>query len=74
MRVNWAKSEALLVQLSGEVMPSLPEGFQYGGKVLEVLELFLGTETKNCQLSRLSWWLGLSIIWLPQLFGTGWLL
>ncbi len=44
-RVNWAKSEALLVgQWRDQAVPSLPGGLQWGEEGLKVLGVFLGTE------------------------------
>uniref|UniRef100_H3BW47 Reverse transcriptase domain-containing protein n=1 Tax=Tetraodon nigroviridis TaxID=99883 RepID=H3BW47_TETNG len=44
-RVNWAKSEALLVgQWRGQVVPSLPGGLEWSKDGLKILGVFLGTE------------------------------
>ena len=76
-RVNWAKSEALLVgQWRDQTVPSLPGGLEWGKEGLKVLGVFLGTEgfqNKNWEgvkekvCARLSKWKWL----LPQLSYRG---
>lgn len=49
-RVNWAKSEALLVgQWRNQAVPSLPGGLQWEREGLKVLGVFLGTENVQAQ-------------------------
>ncbi|TDH11028.1 hypothetical protein EPR50_G00081890 [Perca flavescens] len=76
-RVNWAKSEALLVgQWRGKAVPSLPGGLEWGKEGLKVLGVFLGSEgfvkknwegVKEKVCARLSKWTWL----LPQLSNRG---
>ena len=76
-RVNWAKSEALLVgQWRGKAVPSLPGGLEWGKEGLKVLGVFLGSEgfvkknwegVKEKVCARLSRW-----TWVPpQLSNRG---
>ncbi|KAK2897108.1 hypothetical protein Q8A73_013488 [Channa argus] len=76
-KVNWAKSEALLVgQWRGQQVPSLPGGLQWGKTGLKVLGVYLGSEgfqRKNWEgvrekvCARLSKWKWL----LPQMSYRG---
>ncbi|KAF1375259.1 hypothetical protein PFLUV_G00237720 [Perca fluviatilis] len=76
-RVNWAKSEALLVgQWRGKAVPSLPGGLEWGKEGLKVLGVFWGSEgfvkknwegVKEKVCARLSRWTWL----LPQLSNRG---
>ena len=84
-RVNWAKSEALLVgQWRSQAVPSLPGGLEWGKEGLKVLGLFLGTEgfqnkwTLGCldgngcyPSCRIGEEFWWPITWSPRLFGIG---